>query len=561
MSTPGDIAATFCATLVDEWVRDGVQHAVIAPGSRSTPLALALVSRTDIAVHVFHDERSASFAALGVGLSSGRPAILLCTSGTAAAHFHAAVIEAHQSNVPMIVCTADRPPELRDIGAPQTIDQTNLYGSAVRWFHDPGVPSVDAQHTWRALASRSVALSSTGRPGPVHLNLPFRDPLLGTASELPSSRSDAWVQTVQSSELSVRDIDDLASRLNNRRGIIVAGKGSTPEVLQLADALQWPVFADPRSGLRECVAGVVIAFDPILRSSSIAGSCQPDVVVRIGEPPASKVLAQWIGSVGAEVLQIQPYEGVIDPDHLTHVSYVGAIAHACLSLSTRVQPVDASWRMQWQKAETTAQQAISDWTAKNDSEPTTVRAITDALTPQSNFVISSSMPVRDVEWFGTVTPGVNVYSNRGANGIDGVVSTAVGIAIASGKPTNLLIGDVALLHDINGLIALPDRNVDLNIFVTNNDGGSIFSFLPQGNAVETSAFEKIYGTPHGVAFKDIASAYGLSYVDATNDGALAARSVASKGCTLVEIRSVRDRNVELHNQLNTAVVDALAAMA
>jgi 2-succinyl-5-enolpyruvyl-6-hydroxy-3-cyclohexene-1-carboxylate synthase len=559
MSTPGDIAATFCATLADEWARDGIQHAVIAPGSRSTPLALALISSPKFQSHVFHDERSAAFAALGIGLSTGVPAVLLCTSGTAAAHFHAAVIEAHQSNVPMIVCTADRPPELRDIGAPQTIDQTNLYGSAVRWFHDPGVPSLDAKHTWRALASRCVSLSTTGRPGPVHLNLPFRDPLIGDVGDLPPVRQDSWVRNVQSAEVSIDDISALAQNLSERRGVIVAGNGATADVLTLADALQWPVFADPRSGLRECVQGVVIAFDPILRAPSVSSDFTPDVVLRVGEPPASKVLAQWVAASGAEVIQIQPHEGVIDPDHLTHVSYVGNISRTCGELATRVKSVDSLWRSKWQAAETSAQRAISEWTKENFSEPSVVRAITDELSPGTNLVVSSSMPIRDVEWFGTVTPGVKVYSNRGANGIDGVVSTAVGIAIGSNMPTNLLIGDVAFLHDINGLIALPSRNIDLNVLVTNNDGGSIFSFLPQGTAVDTDSFEKIYGTPHGVVLRDLASAYGLHYIDASNEVNDAASAVSRKGCNLVEIRCDRGVNVGLHNQLNDAVVEAVEA--
>lgn len=561
MSTPGDIAATFCATLVDEWVRQGVSHAVLAPGSRSTPLALALVRSEEFNVHVFHDERSASFAALGIGLSTGNPAVLLCTSGTAAAHFHAAVIEAHQSNVPMIVCTADRPPELRDIGAPQTVDQTQMYGTAVRWFHDPGVPSLDAQHTWRALAGRSVALSTTGRPGPVHLNLPFRDPLLGTPGSLPAVRDSVWTRTVQSQAVSAPDVIELAQRLSGRRGIIVAGRGATSGVMVLADALQWPVFADPRSGLRECIAGVVVAFDPLVRAPSIAADLTPDVVIRVGEPPASKVLAQWIAASNADVIQIQPYEGVIDPDHLTVVSYVGDVEHTCTRVATHVTATDDSWRASWQRAESVAQKAISEWTQSNFSEPSVVRAITDELQPGSNFVVSSSMPIRDVEWFGTVTPDVSVYSNRGANGIDGVVSTAVGIAIATNAPTHLLIGDVAFLHDVNGLISLVSRNVDLNIYVTNNDGGSIFSFLPQGTAIDENSFEKIYGTPHGVVLRDLASAYGIHYVDAQQNAEAVAQSVGRQGCNLVEIRCVRNDNVELHSQLNQAVIDAVEAMA
>ena len=284
-------------------------------------------------------------------------------------------------------------------------------------------------------------------------------------------------------------------------------------------------------------------------------------MLRIGEPPASKVLAQWIASSNAEVVQIQPYEGVIDPDHLTTRSYIAPVDEMCSALASLVTSTDGAWRQTWTIAEGAAQKALTEWTSKNFSEPSVVRALTDALPPASNLVVSSSMPIRDVEWFGTVTPGVNVYSNRGANGIDGVVSTAVGIALGSGAPTHLLIGDVALLHDVNGLIGLPSRGVDLNIYVTNNDGGSIFSFLPQGTAVESDRFEKVYGTPHGVKFSDIASAYGLGYVDASDASDSAARAVARAGCNIVEVRTDRSQNVDLHNQLNECVVAAVEATA
>ncbi|MEY4995317.1 MAG: 2-succinyl-5-enolpyruvyl-6-hydroxy-3-cyclohexene-carboxylic-acid synthase, partial [Actinomycetota bacterium] len=207
---------------MDEWIRLGIRHAVIAPGSRSTPLAVQLASRSEISVHLFHDERSASFAALGIGEATGIPAILLCTSGTAAAHFYGAVVEAHQAHIPMIVCTADRPPELRDVGAPQTIDQTKMFGTAVRWFHDPGVPSDDAAHTWRSLASRCAALTRGSRPGPVHLNLPFREPLLGSVGELPEPRREGWSTVEVASSVSPRMVNDLMTLLDSRRGIVIA---------------------------------------------------------------------------------------------------------------------------------------------------------------------------------------------------------------------------------------------------------------------------------------------------------------------------------------------------
>lgn len=553
------VAATFCATLVDEWVRCGVSHAVVAPGSRSTPLALALAARDDLVLHVFHDERSASFAALGIAVATGAPAVLLCTSGTAATHFHAAIAEAHLSGVPMIVCTADRPPELRDVAAPQTIDQTKLYGDAVRWFHDPGIASADAAHTWRALAARCVAESTGRRPGPVHLNLPFREPLVGTASPLPPARAGAWM----SQHLAVRpddgSIGEVAGRLAGRRGLVVAGRGADQSVIDLARALGWPVLADPLSGARECDRHVVVGFDPILRSQTAAAQLSPEVVVRVGQPPASKVLSQWLVASGAETIQITGVDAVVDPDHRVSLRITGDAADICGRVASSVAGATAppGWLDRWGAAETAAQAALSKWCGATWSEPTVARTVTDAL-GSSQLVVSSSMPIRDVEWFGTVTPDATVHANRGANGIDGVVSTAIGVALATRRHTVLLIGDVALLHDANGLIGLARRDVSLTVVVVNNDGGSIFSFLPQATVVGESVFESLYGTPHGVSFASLAAAHGLEHIEVVDAAALSA-AVRSPGVRIVEARFARGANVAAHESANAAAVSAVDA--
>lgn len=558
MSSIGDTAATFCATLVDEWIRQGVKHAVVAPGSRSTPLAIALTDRDEINIHLFHDERSASFAALGIGLSNGVPAVLLCTSGTAAAHFHAAVVEAHQSNVPIIVVTADRPPELRDVGAPQTIDQTQLFGSAVRWFHDPGVASDDAKDTWRSLAARAYALTVNTRPGPVHLNLPFRDPLVGTAQELPVARDSAWSRMVAMSGIDDAVIRGLAKEIDGQNGVIVAGRGTTREVLTLAHALGWPVLADPRSGVRECDECVVIAFDGIIRAEKFLSNHRPSVVLRCGEPPASKVLSQWTQSLDAFTIQMSAVPVVIDPSHVVGLTLVGDVSLICNALANHVSKSDDKWANDWRRAESAAQGAITKWTEQNFSEPTAARTVTRALSAGDHFVISSSMPIRDVEWFGEVTSGVSVYSNRGANGIDGVVSTAVGVALASGAPTYLLIGDVACLHDVNGLLALSRREVNLTIVVTNNDGGSIFSFLPQASVVSKSNFELLYGTPHGVSFENVAKTYDLKYQRAASVESLE-KALSDDGTRIIEVLFDRGVNVAQHDELQEVIVQSVNA--
>jgi 2-succinyl-5-enolpyruvyl-6-hydroxy-3-cyclohexene-1-carboxylate synthase len=561
MSSIGDTASTFCATLVDEWIHSGVRHAVVAPGSRSTPLAIALAARSEMRVHLFHDERSASFAALGIGLSTKTPAVLLCTSGTAATHFHGAVVEAHQSNVPMIVCTADRPPELRDVGAPQTIEQTNLFGSAVRWFHDPGVPSMDAASSWRSLASRCVNSSTGARPGPVHINFPFREPLVGVASSLPDRKSATSARVVRASTVSPVDVMPIFDAVNGKRGVILAGRGSTPEVLQLAKNLGWPVFADARSELRECDENVVVAFDPVLRSTQFADSHFPEVVIRVGEPAASKVTAQWIQRSGTVVVQLQNTEMVVDPDHAVALTLIGDIAATSGVLASMVTKPVEGWLSDWTAAETAAQKAIDAWCTTNWSEPTNARVVTTSSQQGNNLVISSSMPIRDVEWFGTVTPGVQVFSNRGTNGIDGVVSTAVGVALGTGVPTTVLVGDVACVHDSNGLWALMQRDIDLKVVVTNNDGGSIFSFLPQAGVVDNATFELLYGTPHGVSFEHLAYAHGVPFKRATHAASLA-EALRDSGTLLIEVPFDRSVNVSQHEALNAAVVAAVeSAMA
>jgi 2-succinyl-5-enolpyruvyl-6-hydroxy-3-cyclohexene-1-carboxylate synthase len=560
MSSPGDTAATFCATLVDEWARQGVRHAVVAPGSRSTPLAVALARNEGIEVHVFHDERSASFAALGIGTASGFPAVLLCTSGTAATHFHGAVVEAHQSDVPMIVCTADRPPELRDVGAAQTIDQTHLFGTAVRWFHDPGVPSRDAATTWRSLASRTVHAAVGARPGPVHLNLPFREPLTGDVVDMPASREKKWSEVVHLGASEVQDLSEIIKAISGRRGVIIAGRGASRDVLSLSEALGWPILADAVSGVREPNNSVVIGFDAILRSELFATSHVPEVILRIGASPASKVLAQWIKKNDCRVVQIRSTEMVSDPDHMVEFTVVGDVATTTRVLAAAVTPCDKAWIIDWADAETRAQKAISEWTFENFSEPSVARTVTSASSVGSHLVISSSMPIRDVEWFGTTTPGVTVHSNRGTNGIDGVISTAVGVAIATKSRVTVLIGDVACLHDSNGLWALSRRDVDLTIVVTNNDGGSIFSFLPQAQIVSNSDFELLYGTPHGASFEHLAATHGIAYERVASVKDLET-TLQRTGTRLIEVPCDRFANVAQHESLNSAVVAAVETTA
>jgi 2-succinyl-5-enolpyruvyl-6-hydroxy-3-cyclohexene-1-carboxylate synthase len=545
--TPADVQATCCATLVDEWIRHGVEAAVIAPGSRSTPMALAVADRPELAVHVVHDERAAGFVALGLALA-GRPALLLCTSGTAAANLHPAVVEAGLSDVAMIVLTADRPNELRDVGAPQTIDQTHLFGRSVRWFHDPGVPDVAAASSWRSLARRAVDHATRG---PVHLNLPFREPLLGRAGELPPRREHLEPRRAR---LALDVPSPELAALDHQRGVILAGgrSGVEPElVAQLAAATGWPVLVDPTSGLAGR-PGVIACADALLRHEGFASDHRPGLVIRIGRPAASKVLAQWIAGSGATVLQVGG-PGTIDPDH-TVAATIDADDVAALSEAWR-GATGTPWAARWRSAADTVEGAIERWLAAGPElcEPAVARTVATHLPADAELVVASSMPVRDLEWFGG--PGARAHANRGANGIDGVVSTALGIALG-GRPVVALVGDVAFVHDAGSLTALSARSADLRIVVVDNDGGGIFSFLPQAERLEPDRFEQLFGTPHGTDVVALARAHGLDATTVTTRAQLVER-ITSGGPSVTRVATDRAENVRVHRELHAAAVAAL----
>jgi 2-succinyl-5-enolpyruvyl-6-hydroxy-3-cyclohexene-1-carboxylate synthase len=550
---PVTAAATFCATLVDEWIRAGVRHAVVAPGSRSTPLALALTDRSEIATHVVIDERSASFTALGLGLATGLPAILLCTSGTAATHFHGAVVEARLSSVPMIVCTADRPPELRDVGAPQSIDQNRLYGSAVRWFIDPGVPDLAMSHAWRTMATRAFI---EALDGPVHLNLPLREPLLGEAGPLPAARSlpSQYARPDRRLDFGSTLRHVLSGGVDVERAVIVAGAGADrfDGVHRVASERGWPVLADACSGVRMAAPTTIGAFDSILRVPEFASANRCELVIRLGRPPASKVLAQWLAAPGAVQVQLGGPGDYVDPDHTA--SYVGGPTATLLGSASPIRgdaAVQTRWLERWRSAEVAAQAVFAGLLHGPLGEAAVARVLTATLSPDQTLLVSSSMPIRDVEWYGAVRGGPRVLSNRGANGIDGVMSTAVGVAL-TGVATTVLLGDLAFLHDHGALVQLAGRGVDLTVVVVDNDGGGIFEFLPQRGGLDRARFEALYGTPHGADLLGLAAAHGIAGLDVTDAGVLAAE-LGRSGIRILRVRSERSANVAAHDALHEAV--------
>lgn len=566
----GSVNMSFCATLVDEWVRCGLTDAVICPGSRSTPMALALAEDGRVRIQVHHDERSGSFMALGLARATGRPVAVLATSGTATVQFHAAVVEADLDRVPLLVLTADRPPELHGIGAPQTIDQVDLYGRSVRAFIDAGPPDPADASSWRQLARGAFVGTIDGVAGPVQLNLPFREPLVGDRLALPAVDGDthrpfgATTSEVLDGGAQDERFESLADLVNAGSGVLIVGDGvdDPGAVLELAEVLGWPILADHRSRCRRDHAAVIAHSDAIMRVPSPL--LDAEVIIRLGAPHASKVLSQWLSSTDAPQVLVDPDGVWRDPEGGADTRLAMPVSVFCRSLiDQQVVGADPVWCALWRQVDDAVDAAIASVLEAQTmpTEPGVARAVLAAVPDGGALVVSSSMPIRDLEWFGARRDGVTVHANRGANGIDGVVSTAVGVA-ASGVPTALLIGDVALLHDTNGLLGLERRGLDLCIVVIDNDGGGIFSFLPQRTSLAQERFEQLFGTPHGVDITGLANAHGLPVLEATDDDAVRAAvgaTLASGGSHLVLVRTDRDRNVELHDSLHAATAAAIAA--
>ncbi|HTX62407.1 MAG TPA: 2-succinyl-5-enolpyruvyl-6-hydroxy-3-cyclohexene-1-carboxylic-acid synthase, partial [Acidimicrobiales bacterium] len=427
------VVATFTATLVDEWVRAGVRDAVVCPGSRSTPLALALARRAELRVHVRLDERGAGFFAIGLAGATGRPVVVCVTSGTAAAELHPAVVEAHHGRVPLIVCTADRPPELQGVGAPQTVDQWGVYGTAPRWAAAPGVPDEATAWSWRSLGARAVAEASSGPlgPGPVHLNLAFREPLVGEPGPLPEGRPGGAPAHRVVTHAGATE----AWSWPGGNGVLLAGArcGPAEAVLALAAHLGWPVLADPRSRCRVPHDHVVASADAIARHAP--AHLAPDVVVRLGASWVSKAVPEFFSA--GEVIAVDPWWRWDDADRrATVVHRVDPAAWLSAALELPPPRPSPGWLEGWQEAERVAQKAI-DATIGGErlSEPLLARRLFRVAPAGTTLVVSSSMPVRDLESFAAPRPAPpGVLANRGANGIDGVCSTALGAAAAHQGP-------------------------------------------------------------------------------------------------------------------------------
>jgi 2-succinyl-5-enolpyruvyl-6-hydroxy-3-cyclohexene-1-carboxylate synthase len=564
-------SSAFAAVLVDELIRCGLREAVVAPGSRSAPLAMALHSSSAagrLRLHVRVDERSASFLALGLAKASGRPVAVVCTSGTAAAHFHAAVIEADEAGVPLLILTADRPPELRGTGANQTIDQIKLYGSAVRWFCEIGVPEDRPGQAayWRSTAGRAWALAAgqaASFPGPVHLNIPLREPLMpdsadGAIDEPPAGRADGAPWTVvggQPQQPGPELTLDWAER-----GVVVCGDAAAApgHVAALAEAAGWPLLAEPSSGARHG-ATALTCYQYLLDTPGFIAAHQPDVIVSAGRAGLSRgqlALLRGAGAGGPHVVLAQGPGRWSDPAR-TATAVTGRVVLAGAPASAG----PSGWLRSWLAADAAAGQAAESALAGAGlSEPLLAQSVAAALPPGGLLWVASSLPVRDLDRHMAPRSDLRVLASRGASGIDGLVSAATGAALAhqaaGGGPAAALLGDLALVHDAAGLMLGPDEpRPDLCLIVLNNDGGGIFSSLEQ--AAFPGPFERVFGTPHGTRVRQLADAAALPYSLLDHADQVPA-VLAGSGLRLAEVRTDRAQGAKLRAAIAQACAAALA---
>jgi 2-succinyl-5-enolpyruvyl-6-hydroxy-3-cyclohexene-1-carboxylate synthase len=562
----------FALTLADELARAGVTDACLAPGSRSAPLALALAEHPGITVHVHLDERSAAFFALGVAKRSGRPVAVVCTSGTAAANLHPAVLEADQARTPLLVLTADRPPELRGTGANQAADQLKLYGSAVRWFCEVGVPGDDpaAGRYWRSLASRAVAEATGPLAGPVHLNLGFAEPLVPSelGGDPAPGRPDGAPWTAAPPARGAVDPGSVAGLAEavraNPRGLLVAGWGAglDPRVVDgFAAASGWPVLADPLSGARRGPAAVS-TYDGLVRAPAFAAAHRPSLVVRVGAAATSKALTGWLDESVPQVL-VDPAGGWLDPGRAASLRLTADPSALLADVTARLGgpgPGDR-WRREWLEADRRAREAIDglldDW-----AEPFEGRVARDlvAWMPDGGtLVVGSSMPVRDVDAFAAPRDGLRFVANRGLSGIDGFVATALGVAAAGTEPVAALCGDLTLLHDASSLLGAAGRRRGAVLVVCDNDGGGIFSFLPQAR-LPGDLFEPLFATPHGLDLTALAAAARVPATVVEKAAGLVPAldaALAGGGTRLVVVRGERAANLARHRAVTEAVAAAV----
>ena len=594
--TPTTDMYVLLRAFVDELARCGMRAACTSPGSRSAPLVLSLAREPRLRCYSHIDERCAGFFALGLAKASGVPVAVACTSGTAAAELLPAAVEAHEARVPLLLLTADRPAELRENGAGQAIDQLKLYGGAVKWFFEVAVHEARGEQLrWmRTLACRAYWTALDGRPGAVHLNFPLHEPLVSD-EELPddaNARRDGapYVRRrLPRPDTDSPDPDLLSLVAGARRGVLVAGRHERATPLgeaadEFARVAGWPLLADPLSGARRGEAAIA-HYDALLRDQRFAAAMAPDLVLRAGDLPVSKPLRTWLSRLdGARQVTLDPEAAWQDPASVLCESVALEPAAALTQLSAVLgdsagehAESNGDWLASWRSADERAAEAIVGVLAGDQlTEPRVATELGVLLPAEATLFVASSMPVRDIETFWPVRADPpRVLCNRGANGIDGTVSSAFGAAANEPGPTALLIGDVALAYDIGGLLAATRLGLKLTIVLLDNGGGGIFDFLPvagasiarapapSGDSADEDLYTRHIATPTGLDFARAAALYGLAYVSAATVGEL--RSALEHavepdvGATIVHVRGGRAENVELHRKVWGAVSKALEA--
>jgi 2-succinyl-5-enolpyruvyl-6-hydroxy-3-cyclohexene-1-carboxylate synthase len=596
MSDPA-VTTVWARAFMDELARMGVRHVCVAPGSRSTPLVMALANDGRFTTWVHLDERSAGFFALGIGKVTKRPAAVITTSGTATANLLPSVIESSLGGVPLLVLTTDRPLRLRGSDANQTIDQEGLYGSYPRASLDAGDPAEERLVDARKLACRAAALTLGPEPGPVHVNLPFDKPLdpveldagrmatlravdplgLDGRSDGTPIESSPRVEGVDAATGASTKFDGLIDFLRDgKRGLIVAGPVSDaervgPALVRLSKSTGFPLLADPLSGAR-FVEGAgptsIAAYDLFLREPAVRDLLRPDHILRVGRPPTSAGLLSFL-----EACRGVPQVVITDGGHQSN-SLADVSTHMACDVAEAIQGINDSfqepvavddWREAWERVDQSARHAVSE-TAGDFFEGDILRTLVDCLPADATLFVSNSMPVRDLDAFGGAGPKqLRVFGNRGASGIDGIVSTAAGIAAArppkgeetDAEPVVAVVGDLAFYHDMNGLLAVAREKLNVLYLVINNDGGGIFHMLPIRE--HEPEFTRYFATPHGLDFGRAAELYGISYIllDASETLAQTLQTVVLEpGPRILEIRTDRDSNHRRHVELVDAVADA-----
>lgn len=576
MISANQALSVYVAAFLDELVRANVKHIVVSPGSRSTPIAMVAAEHPDLHVWLNVDERSAAFFALGMAKARREPVAIVCTSGTAVANYMPAVVEAKESQVPLIVLTADRPHELRDIGAPQAIDQLNFFGKQVKWFVEMAIPEESSEilRYVRTVAARAVSTSLNGPSGPVHLNFPFREPLVPIIEDeqIWESGLDHRTRFVKATESKLmmreEELELLASGLTQvERGLIVCGPldrpGFAEEVVALGDKLSFPVIADPLSQLRSGSHNknlVIDSYDAFLRDEYISQELVPEVVIRFGAMPVSKAVLLFLKKnpqikqiiIDGEGLWRDPTllaSEVIHADPVLFCRLLNKVLSENKGQKTRA-PI-SNWLESWVTADRIAGEVLVHLgNEEQEFEGQVVLRIAQNLPENATFFVGNSMPIRDVDSFFLNTErNIRIMANRGANGIDGTISAALGASTVA-EPLILLVGDLTFYHDLNGLLAAKLHKLNATIVIVNNEGGGIFSFLPQSEHPKN--FELLFGTPLGLDYSHVVKMYGGEFKRIADWDEL---STAIKNCkdvkglNVIEIRTDRSLNAAKHRKI------------